>query len=154
MTTEPVNPTDILDDPNIRRLTERRVTIKNTTFEVGKLLPFEAIEVFEVLRVPVLNRLATMTEMDTRALTIALMNLPRDTMKEAAPLLFEQVKFTNAKYKTPTSVTGNENAALEGLEPYVYYELFMRSVVVNFLESLRDILSRIPPELLEENSPQ
>ena len=126
---------------------ETKFKIKETEFTISKLYPMDAFHCMEVIRVgiaPILSKMKTDESGDIPLSTLlsACLSMPRATVDEASKMLFERITFINQYAKTPVKVGGNEEMAFADLDPIAIYNVLMRAVVVNFGESLSEVMRR------------
>lgn len=72
-----------------------------------------------------------------------ILSLDVDVLERIQVQLFAFVKFTNQMAQSPQTVTGAEDTAYVGLEPFDLDELFARAFAVNFTPSLQRIVSKL-----------
>ena len=78
-----------------------------------------------------------------------LLALPKQFTRRLRDRMFQYVTFTNSIARTPLTLAGAEETAFDAIdaEPVAIYEVFVRSLAVNFTGSYRDLVARIsiPP---------
>ena len=156
-------------------LTEPQVEIRGTQFQIRKMLPEEALEVLETIRVgigetydmeaaqavaksaadrivaggPIAESAAAgaaeAAERSALFVRFAL-RLPRETLREVRRAMFRSIWYSNTKTEKPLRVGDSASSAFEGLDPMHVYELTVRAFVVNFSESLGVFQSLLPEE--------
>ena len=125
----------------------KEFTIKGTRFRISKLLPEEGFEVSEILREGLGARLATIgaTASIETAVAAMFLSLPAATVERVRQRLFEEVYFKNKlTNKQWLNLAQERGMGFTDLEPLHVYEVLMRALVVNFLESLLELPSRFP----------
>ena len=125
----------------------REFTLGNTKFSMHKLGPMEAYRVWEPYRVELFEKLSNLQlTADTKtvvALAGLLLGVSESVQERARVALFKGVVFQNKTAVTPMELAGNENVAFQDLEVSVVYEVFLRAFALNFIGSLREVVSRI-----------
>ena len=139
-------------------LKKDRFSIGKTKFRIIKLLPMEAYEVMECIRVGLGPSLASLEVSESGKISLAdflslVMSLPRETLREVRDALFAEVRFQNQAAKTPLPVGGNEDMAFDGLGFLAVYEVLARAVMVNFGESLAEKLRPLEAATSPDISP-
>ena len=143
-------------------LLETEVTIGTTRFFFAKLPAMAAYDVLEDLRyefgqIPNLlsdlevGELGTKSQREqvvVRALMHAFTGLRPQFVKQIRDKLFQVVSFSNAQAQTPQVVRGAEDTAFNGLESSAVYDVLLRSLAVNFTDSLRDLQSKFADSAL------
>ena len=145
-------------------LTSETVTIRDVTFQIRKLLPMEAFRLLETLR-PALKGLVTedvgdvleRAESDdeaerglTRADLLMLVNLVSGVdsviVEKVRKQLFRRVAFMSGSQPSEVPLANNEELAFKDLDVFHIYEIFVRALAVNFIESWAAFNSRLPSE--------
>lgn len=135
---------------DLEGLMERKVVIKGTTFTISPLLAMEGFEVLEEIREVAVSpqNLQSVIENPTpervlKALLVVLAGLPKHVVKSVQRQMFTAVSFTNGNAQTARTLQGSEPMAFNGLSPFDVYDITVRCLAVNFLESSLDFLSRL-----------
>ncbi len=119
-------------------------TIRTTRFEIFKLLPEEAFDVWEDIRMALGKSMASVsgegTSVESMIVQVAL-GIPKETLAIVREALFKHVQFTNAAAQTPCVLASNVGMAFDGLDVIHIYEVLVRSLAVNFTESILELLS-------------
>lgn len=144
-------------------LTATEVEIKGVRFQIRKLLPDEAFDLYETIR-PALSTIGkidwgpleltsgdafkeSVKNLTTKQIITICMDvitaIPTETVKAIRPQLFKHVLFTSESVPTARPLHGNVDVAFKDLGPFYIYELLIRSLAVNFTESWADIESRL-----------
>lgn len=130
---------------------ETTVQFGDTKFEIRKLLPMDAFETFEKVRIAMADNIGDMevhtgpgSDVKTMIEVVkAVMKIDRDSLASIRDDLFEEIYFSNSHYKSPLKLRGLESTAFASLNFSCIYELLMRAFVVNFSESLSEIIRRV-----------
>ena len=148
--TTPLTPDSSNIEDWIDSLDKEQVAIKGTTFTFRKLGAEDAFDVLEDIRESIGGR--TVSVMATKQLLssastenvrnlmmevfVTLMGvvvaMPKVDAQRVRKALFKETYFTNQHAKVLLPIDGNENFAFADIEPVQVYELWMRSMVVNF----------------------
>ena len=139
---------DLNDTTKLEELVSPDYKIGETKFRVNKLKGIHGFRVFEKIRTAIGTPVAGMAGkadneegIGTSVMSL-LANIPADKVED---LLTEMLKSTDVKIKDHQSYinAGTSRAMLDDiLKPLDYYEILVRGLVVNFMESSLDLLSR------------
>ena len=125
----------------------RQFSINDTRFMMNKLPPMDGYRVWEPYRVEVFDRIQSIElEANTKsvvALAGLLLGVSEPVQERARQEMFKEITFQNETAVTPMVLAGNENIAFQGMEVAHVYEVFLRAFALNFMGSLRAIVSRI-----------
>ena len=122
----------------------REVTVTGTNgetaFTIGKMPATKGWDTLESIREAVREPLESMH--DIKAIVTALPKLFARALRDT---MFEHVTFRNRIAGTPLVLAGNEETAFDAIdaEPVAIYEMFLRSLCVNFTPSFEEIFERI-----------
>ena len=139
---------DQLESPNFR--------LRDTHFEIRKLLAPEALEVLEAVREGLKGELQINTgsvELALASFVRPILGLPRSTVAEIRTRIFAQVYFRNKTAKTLRRVGDDVGHAFDGLEPFHIYEVLGRALIVNFRGSFADATSRFAAAMQDISPP-
>ena len=129
-------------------LTDTEFEIDGTRFFVAKLPAMAAFFLLEQIRHE-LGKSQALTipegaeEQTITALLKMVLSLDPAFVRLVRLKLFEKVSFSNARVTTPQPLAGAEDTAFDGLEPVAVYEVLLRCLAVNFLGSLRGLVSKL-----------
>ena len=143
---------DALPNLDISSLLEQRVTLGTTEFQIRKLLPMDAFDTLELIRAAIGSTmdaasLLAMAQRDPLAAVVQLvMRLTPASVATIRRRLFRELSFRNRQYRDWTPVDGNEGNAFMDLQPFHVYEMLVRTLAVNFIESWRAANSHIPDD--------
>ena len=115
-------------------------TIGNCKFSVEKLRAMEGYWLLEQIRYEFRNTVLKELGDDENALFASFFMLDPQFVETVRKRLFQRVKFTNESAITAQQLAGAEDIAFTGLEPLAIYEIIVRCLMINFSNSLRDIL--------------
>lgn len=140
-------------------LDAQEVTLGDTTFQIRKLLPMEAFRLFEVIR-PALQDalrvqwpLSSDNEQNRIAMYVAFAaTIPPDIVETARRQCFKHVFYKAHDAPTPQPLESQEDMAFKNLEAVHIYEVLVRSLYLNFVESWGVLKSLLPQ--LEQLFPQ
>ena len=125
-------------------LLEERVTLRDTTFFIGHMLPEDAWDLLEVLRPGIGDALDTDISGDGMAAAVRIVSkLSPEIVRIVRDRLFREVTFTTTAVREPATLYG-DSAAWVGLTPMHLYEVLARAFCVNFHESSDALLSQFP----------
>lgn len=137
----------------IEGLTANNVKIGKTEFRINALLPEEGFDVLEEIRESAISPsnlyrvLENPTQEGIRNTLIAVLaSLPKPIVKSIRNQMFTAVTFTNETAVTPQVLAGRLGMAfdpMQGLNSFHIYEMTVRCLAVNFLESSLDFLSHL-----------
>jgi hypothetical protein len=134
---------------DIEKMKSPEFSINNIKFKVIKLSAMEGFRLFEKIRHALASQ-AGMAQADNQDANAALfikavMTLPPETIEDFMNTLFKGLKFSGKGVeKGWANFSDLQDMALEGLQPLDIYELFIRCLIVNFIESFYAISSRFP----------
>lgn len=136
-------------DFDIKKMTNPEFEINGIKFKVSKLSPMNGFRLFEQIRFALVGS-ADVAKGDSEEENAALffksvLALHPDIIQDFMDVLFASVQFTGGAIKSGWSdLRGLEDMAFESLEPVHIYEVFGRSLVVNFSGSFSAIASKFP----------
>jgi len=118
-------------------------------FKVTKLSPMAGFKLFEKIRFALVGSAdVAKSGNDEESATLffkAVLSLPPDIIQGFMDILFANIQFTGGSVQTGWSdLKGLEDMAFETLEPVHIYEVFGRSLIVNFTGSFSAIASKFP----------
>ena len=134
-------------DFDLKKMTEPEFEINGIKFKVSKLSPMKGFKLFESIRFALSGNAGSLdSEGDEKAAMLfykAIMTLHPDVIQGFMDILFANVQFTGGSIKSGWSdLKGLEDMAFETLEPVHIYEVFGRSLIVNFTGSFSAIASK------------
>lgn len=126
------------------------ITIKGekgeTKFHIEKMPAMEGWDVLEDIREAATSPLNMQHAGGIESAVQALVtSLPKRFTRELRDVMFGHVTFTNRIMQTPTVLAGDEDSAFNaiGAEPIAVYELFLRTLAVNFTPSFLAMFEKI-----------
>jgi hypothetical protein len=135
---------------NFEKLENSEFKINDVKFKITKLSPMNGFKLFERIRFALATQASIVTvdglEENAAMFIKAILTLEPDVIESFMKDLFKGLQFTGGKNveKGWMDFDGLEDMALETLEPLDIYELFIRCLIVNFTESFRALMSRLP----------
>lgn len=129
----------------IANLRKETFNIKNVSFKINKLPVMTALNVIEELRYGLGEKFEGLGDDNdyTAQFFKMIMSLPPELVARIRETLFTEVVFSKPpEYKGFVPLVGLEDAAFESLSPFSVYEVLVRCLVVNFIDSLEDISLR------------
>ena len=119
----------------------------DVSFTFNKLLPREARDVFELVRVALSSTIDGDIDEDTAGPVLAvrmLLGLPIEARAEVEARLWRAVYFSSPNVKSRTRLAGMEDTAFKDLEPVHMYFVLAQAFVVNFQQSFDVFRSLMP----------
>ncbi len=129
---------------------KREVTVKGasgkTHFTLTKMPATKAWDVLEDIRDSASGALDVQHSGGTEAMVRALVGaLPKPFARRLRDTMFGCVTFRNQMMQSPAVLAGNEETAFDAIEadPIAIYEMFLRSLSVNFTDSFVALFEKI-----------
>ena len=136
-------------DFDLDKMAASEFELNKIKFKVTKLSPMIGFKLFEKIRFALVGSADVAkggSDDESAALFFkAVLSLPPDIIQGFMDILFANVQFTGGSVQSGWSdLRGLEDMAFETLEPVHIYEVFGRSLIVNFSGSFSAIASRFP----------
>jgi hypothetical protein len=138
---------------NLKDLKNKEFEIKDTSFTIEKLPPYEGFELFEEIRI---NLVKTADGFDSGngsedqniiLFTKTIMGLPPSFIKSLMSKMFKYIQFQGEKIgveKGWINLKGMEDTAFQNFEVINIYEVLARALFINFSGSFSEITSAFP----------
>lgn len=140
---------------SIEDLKKPTVTYGGIKFEVRELLTMESVDLLDyIIERAVARSSSIMISTDSAAMSLllAVMSLPAPEKAYIRSALFKHVVYTDGQGVSDT-LAENEDHAFEKLEAFHVYAVLARALVVNFLPSWNETVSRMETESSDSTEP-
>lgn len=140
----------MLNNMNIDKFCETDFTLGEVQFRITKLNVMDGYRMLERIRKQ-LATTADKVEIDRTSdvnsgLSIiqSIMQLDEAFVEEMRKKLFTSVEFKGNGAMDYIKLEGSEDMAFQSLQPTHIYEVLVRSLVVNFMDSVKGLMSALP----------
>lgn len=137
----------MFDDKKIESFTQREATIKDVAFRFDKMGAMEGFRIFERIRKELASTLSGLESDKGEKLGTefikSILSLEPTFIDLLRVDLFKHVKFKGNGAQNFIDLKGAEDMAFQGLSPASVYEVFLRSLAVNFIDTLNELKSKV-----------
>ena len=152
----------MLTDKSIEQLNQPTVVIGGKTFYFRKMGPFKQLPIVEKIRSKGIRDIlasmpqrkasdfgegeeaeALLFEQKQTDFLLGILSVDEDLVKYLLDKMFMYVEYTDENSPDPVPLRMKEEGVFAKMDVFAVYEVLMRALVVNFLDSLLESLSRI-----------
>ena len=117
----------------------------DTTFNFAKMPATKGWDTLEEIREAAGGNIDLGAGGPATAIPALIRTLPKPFTRQLRDSMFKHVTFRNRMAQSPLELAGNEETAFDAIEaqPIAIYEVFVRSLTVNFTDSFVDLFEKI-----------